>query len=214
MNEKTTLNTPDHKPAVTPPQKKPIYKRWWAITLGVLVVLIVVPSLVGGGSGTQSTAPAGVSSASPSAAPSATADAAPEAAGDQDADATIGDRVRDGKFEFVVTKVQPTKSSIGSQYVNKKAQGKFVLVNITVTNIGDEPQSLFGDNQYLYQGDRKFSADTEAALYLDDSNTIYEEINPGNTVKGILVFDVPKNIKPERIELHDSMLSGGVTVTL
>ncbi len=40
------------------------------------------------------------------------------------------------------------------------------------------------------------------------------EINPGNTVKGMLVFDMPKDAKPTSIELHDSPFSGGVTLRL
>jgi hypothetical protein len=31
---------------------------------------------------------------------------------------------------------------------------------------------------------------------------------------GIVVFDVPKNAKPTKLELHDSAFSGGVDVIL
>ena len=48
----------------------------------------------------------------------------------------IGDAVRDGKFEFVVTKVDCSKSKVGSQYLNKKAQGKFCMISVNVKNIG------------------------------------------------------------------------------
>lgn len=41
-----------------------------------------------------------------------------------------------------------------------------------------------------------------------------EEINPGNTVKGTLVFDMPKGTEPASIELHDSPFSDGITVQL
>ena len=46
------------------------------------------------------------------------------------------------------------------------------------------------------------------------SEVLFEEINPGNTVKGRVYFDVPKNAKLVKIELHDSMFSGGVDVAL
>jgi Telomeric repeat-binding factor 2. len=49
---------------------------------------------------------------------------------------------------------------------------------------------------------------------LDDSNAFLNNINPGNSVAGILVYDVPKGLTLSKIELHDSMFSGGVTVTL
>jgi hypothetical protein len=60
-------------------------------------------------------------------------------------------------------------------------------------------------------GGQRYEADTEAALYLgvNETRTFLEDINPGNSVNGILVFDIPKNAEPTRIELHDSPFSGG-----
>ncbi|OEJ27463.1 hypothetical protein AR457_26370 [Streptomyces agglomeratus] len=126
----------------------------------------------------------------------------------------IGDPVRDGKFEFTVTKVIPGVEEVGDEF-DKKAQGQFVLVCMDVENIGDEAQLFDGSAQKLFDAeDREFSADTTAAVYLDESQSFLNEINPGNKVKGIVVFDVPKNVKPVKIELHDSFFSGGVAVNL
>ena len=103
----------------------------------------------------------------------------------------------------------------GSTDFGQKAQGEFCEAHLTVENVGDEPQTLFGDNQYLYDAKkRKFSPDSGAAIYLEDSNSFLEEINPGNSIKGILLFDVPKGTKPVSMELHDSAFSGGVKVAL
>jgi hypothetical protein len=137
-----------------------------------------------------------------------TAEPAPEAPG-------VGDPVRDGKFEFTVRKVECGKSRIGTADFGTTAQGQFCFVYLKVENIGKESQLLDGGNQYLYgSGGRKFDADTEAAIYLDESKTFLEEINPGNSVDGIVVFDIPKGEKPTKIELHDSAFSGGVEVEL
>jgi hypothetical protein len=129
--------------------------------------------------------------------------------------AGLNDAVRDGKFEFTVKKVDCGKTKIGPAGFGTKAQGQFCLVSVKVENIGDEAQSMFGDNQLLFdQQGREFSADTEAAMYLDNAQTLWEEINPGNTLNGIVVFDVPKNAVPTSLELHDSMFSAGVKVSL
>jgi hypothetical protein len=123
--------------------------------------------------------------------------------------------VRDGKFEFVVQSVEPGKAQIGSDLLNTKAQGEFVIVTVKVTNTASEPQSFFGDNVQAYDAqDRKFSASTAAALYLADSKSLYEQINPGNTVTGQVVFDVPIGTQLTRVELHDSAFSDGVSVEL
>ena len=119
----------------------------------------------------------------------------------------------------------PTKALLHSAYIANllkeskdfgvEAQGQYCLVSVQVENIGEEAQSFFGSNQYLYDEEgRQFSADDEAAIYLENSQSLYEEINPGNSVQGTVVFDIPKNATPARIELHDSAFSGGVTVDL
>lgn len=81
-------------------------------------------------------------------------------------------------------------------------------------NHGDKPQSFFGDNQELMAAGKQYSADGEASVYLEESKSLYEEINPGNTVKGTIVYDVPKSVTPDAIELHDSVFSNGVKVSL
>lgn len=129
--------------------------------------------------------------------------------------AAVGQAVRDGKLEFVVSAPKCGAATLGNDYLGTKAQGEFCLVPLKVTNIGDEAQTLSGSSQKARDSKgREYSVDTEAAIYLKDSNTLLEQINPGNTVKGTIVFDVPKGTSLTEIELHDSPFSGGVKVTL
>lgn len=187
------------------PKKKPIYKRFWFIALVAVLLIVGVTQAVSGGSEPPRTAGA---SNSPAASTTPRGTKPPKSAG-------VGSAVRDGKFQFTVTKVAPGRSRVGSSDFGKKAQGQFILVSVTVKNIGNEAQSLLGDYQYLFdkQGNR-FSADTEAAIYVENSQTLYEEINPGNSLKGTIIFDVPKNVAPAKLELHDSPFSDGVDVRL
>lgn len=128
----------------------------------------------------------------------------------------VGDPVRDGKFEFTVTKLDCSKSKVGSEFLNETAQGKFCIISVTVKNIGKEAQIFDGSSQKAYDaGGTEFSNDTSAEIYANEgSPTFLQEINPGNQVKGKLIFDVPKSTKLTSIELHDSMFSGGVKVSL
>ena len=121
----------------------------------------------------------------------------------------------DGDFSFVVSGVDCSLSEIGTEYFGTKAQGQFCVVNVAVTNIGDTAGAFFGDNSKLLNAEgQEFSADTEAAIYLRTSDSLFEEINPGNTLNSKIVFDVPAGTTPSTIELHDSAFSGGVTVAL
>ncbi|HEX5796764.1 MAG TPA: DUF4352 domain-containing protein [Candidatus Saccharimonadales bacterium] len=131
--------------------------------------------------------------------------------------AKLGEPARDGKFEFTVTKMSCGQKTIGNnEFTRTTAQGEFCIMDLRVKNIGNEPQTLFADNQYVYNTEgQKYSYDSDAVLSLDDTANVWlEEINPGNTVKGKLVFDVPKGTKVTKAELHDSTFSNGIEVNL
>ncbi|GAA2724009.1 DUF4352 domain-containing protein [Actinocorallia aurantiaca] len=128
--------------------------------------------------------------------------------------ARIGIPVKDGKFTFKVTQAKNGPAKIGDSFFSHTPQGRFYLVHVTVKNHGNEPQYFLGDAQKLLAGKKEFSTDGEASIYLKDSKSLFEEINPGNTVKGVIVYDIPKNVRPTTIELHDSLFSGGVRVSL
>lgn len=136
--------------------------------------------------------------------------AAPAAAG-----AGIGAPVRDGKFEFVVHDVETGVPSVGTtDFLTEQAQGQFVLVQMTVRNIGDREQSFTTSAQKLLdpQG-RQYSVDDMATLTLDQG-VAFEQINPGNSVEATIVFDVPAGTVPAELEVHDSIFSGGESVRL
>lgn len=128
----------------------------------------------------------------------------------------LGDVVKDGKFAFKVSKVEKGLSQVGEGFTVSKAQGQYVLIHLTVKNIGDKAQMFSDSAQKLIDAKgRTFDADSGAAvLGLRDSNAFLNNINPGNAVNGILLFDVPKDIKLKAVELHDSVFSDGVTVSL
>jgi uncharacterized protein DUF4352 len=60
--------------------------------------------------------------------------------------AKLGESLRDGKFEFVVSGLECGIRRIGSDYLNEEAQGPFCVVSSSVRNIGDEPPTFFGSN--------------------------------------------------------------------
>lgn len=123
---------------------------------------------------------------------------------------------KDGKFEFTVTKLECGKTSVGDSILAVKAQGQFCIVSVTVKNIAKEAQTFDGSSQKAYDAkNTQYSDDSGAEIAINkNSQTFLEQINPGNSVKGQLVFDVPKGTKLTSIELHDSFLSGGVKVPL
>jgi hypothetical protein len=189
--------------------------------LAGLLLFGAVSSALGGGGDAPSDASSEptTTTASPAAAPTQTGAAKPVAKPTAKPAAkkapAIGTKVRDGKFEFVVTAVEDGGAEVGSDGFGEKAQGRFTFVRLTITNIGDKPQTMFTDNQTVVDAQgRTFTPNSMAGIHLEDNDVWISEINPGNSVKGTLVYDMPKGSKPTSIELHDSMFSGGVNVSL
>ena len=191
------MNQPVHDPTAAPQPRRSWFARHKILTtLGAVVVVVAVASALGGGG--DDAPPA--SSAASAPAGDAPADESPASTA-----AGIGTPVRDGKFEFTVTGVEPGVTRVGDDVFGQDAQGQFLLVHVTVTNIGDKAQYFDGSSQKLTdtQG-RTHSADTGAAIYLGDAQSFLNQINPGNSVQGTVVFDVPADAAPATVELHDS----------
>lgn len=129
--------------------------------------------------------------------------------------AKIGTPVRDGKFEFTVNGVECGATTLGNEFFNEKAQGQFCVMDVSVKNIGNEAQLFSGSDQLVFNAaGQQYSNDSSAEIALEENDTFLEEINPGNTVEGRVVFDIPKDQKLVKAELHDSSFSNGVEVSL
>jgi hypothetical protein len=181
------------------------FKRHKILTvILVIVALGVIGSALGGGSDTTSTSTSPKSSES--------------SENEQSATAKIGEPARDGKFEFTVSKVKCGEKSVGDQFLKEKAQGQFCRLSLSIKNIGNEAQSLFSSEQKLFDDKgSEYVADDTATIYASSDSsgsTWFDEINPGNSVKGDILFDVPAGTKIVSAELHDSAFSGGVKVDL
>lgn len=179
---------------------RPFYKKKRFILLAViaLIVIIVIASNSGGGGSSSSSASSGGGSSSGA--------------------KTVGlnQPANDGKFQFTVKGVDCSNKTIGTDPVSTTANGVFCIVSIDVKNIGDQAQTLDASSQYGYDAQgKKYSTDTKSEFYLpNQGGALFNQLNPGSAVSGQFVFDVPAGTKLTKLELHDSLLSGGVNVNL
>jgi hypothetical protein len=198
-----TTGTTDHTAAMgsaattAPTKQAALSGRHVALSVvGILVVLGIIGAVAGEDPAQQSAPSPTAATQPPETAPADTAE--PETTSKPATTEPASDLrrpVRDGKFEFVVSSF--------------KCESGKCRAAIRVENIGNEPQYMFADNQYLFDTrERQFSAETT----LDD--LWIKELNPGLTVRGTVVWNVPAGFKPDHLELHDSAFSGGVTVQL
>jgi hypothetical protein len=187
-------------------------KNWFsrhktATVVGIVVLLVVVASAAGGNkpSTNQATTKSAASTEDTSTQTKPTA-------------AKIGQTVADGKFEFVVSDLKCGIPSVSdsSGYITKTAQGQYCFLTLSVKNIGNTRQVFLEDDQKLLNANgQQYSPDTTATLYNSNNADVFvSEINPGNSVSGTLVYDIPSTETPVTAELHDSAYSNGTKVTL
>jgi hypothetical protein len=122
--------------------------------------------------------------------------------------------VRDGKFEFRVLSMARAAQAgdLSNQFMIVDAQGEFIILTLSVTNIGDQAQSYFGTNQKLVDASgREYEANSAADMWANEGTG---DINPGNSIQVQAAFDVPPGTQPAELEVHDSMFSGGAKVRL
>lgn len=131
--------------------------------------------------------------------------------------ASIGQPVIDGKFEFVVRSVQCGVEQVGHDSLVERAQGQFCLLTLSVKNVGTEPQTLFDrDQKGLGTNGSEYGANSAAGISANDIDRQVwaTQINPGNEMTGIVVYDLPDGVELAQVELHDTTTSSGVTVDL
>ena len=151
-------------------------------------------------------------SASVAAAPSTVVPSTPKAA-------PAGSAVRDGKFEYQVldiTRAKTVSDPTGNPYLTTTAQGEFIVITLAVRNLGDEPRSYFGSNQkFIDASGREFAPSSSADVWMNTTDPM-GDINPGNSIQVKVAFDVPPGTPTAGavLEMHASMLSGGVQVQL
>ncbi|XAS76601.1 DUF4352 domain-containing protein [Dermatophilaceae bacterium Sec6.4] len=214
-------------PPAPPAPKRNWFARHKILTgIGALILIAAAASAAGGGgSSAASGSPSSdtsISTAGPTSAKSAAS--TPKTSSSPTKKPTeasarkpgIGAPVKDGNLQFVVTKVRTGVSQVGDEYLNQKAQGQYVLISITVTNVGKKSETFSDSDQKVQDAQgRTFSADSAAGIYLKDNQVLFETINPGNSARGVLAFDMPVGATPVSITLKDlSLFSGGTTVAL
>lgn len=177
-------------PATPPPPPAPRRRRWYRrksvlVPVGLLVLLALLPD-------------------------DQTARPVPPRTGSQ-----LGEPVQDGELEFVVRTVRCGVETLGSGLLARNADGQFCLAEVRVTNVKTQPRTLYEPVQKLQDSaGGKHGADIAAARVHYRDETLWEEVTPGKTVSGTMVFDIPAGVRPVALELHDGIASGGVTVRL
>ncbi|QDY06927.1 DUF4352 domain-containing protein [Micromonospora sp. HM134] len=218
--------TPGQLPPPPAPRKRASWLVPTLIGVGAFVVLCCGGPMVLGlvsedtkpeAASVGGDAPAAKSSAAPAASTAPASPAAPAPAKKTEAPAPpkpktpgIGDKVRGGDFEFTVKSMKCGISRVGNDFLNKKAQGTFCKVSVTVKNVTKRAHTFHADGSLSAQDSsgREYEADGEAGIYGNsDGQGFLDEINPGNSVTANVYFDVPKGTKLKTVTLDAGLFT-------
>jgi hypothetical protein len=126
----------------------------------------------------------------------------------------LGQPVKDGQFTFVVHSVRCGKKTSGGS-LPSKPQGEFCAVSITVSNHAKAAKMFNASQVQGFIAGNKYSPDFAASAMANPStDNFLSNINPGNSVKAIVLFDVPAGKQLDTVEVHDSLLSEGTSVSV
>jgi hypothetical protein len=118
--------------------------------------------------------------------------------------ATAGASVTLGPFRYSLLYVDDNQ---GFADIHGQPQGQYLNIGIAVTNIGSQPQYFQPDRQTLTdEAGRTFALDK-----FDSFTKSPYVVNPGNVIKGLLLFDVPSSSPTSDYDLV--LRSPGVTET-
>lgn len=127
----------------------------------------------------------------------------------------IGTSVKSGNLQFTVTKVVRGQKQVGEDFMAQKAQGSYTLVHVTVRNVGSDSETLIDSDQKIKDADNKtYSPDSGAEIAMDNNDVWLAQINPGNAVDGVLVYDMPVGVKATAIDFSGGLFKDSATVHL
>jgi hypothetical protein len=184
-------------------------KRWWAAGL---VALAVIGSVLNNGSSATTTSASSTSSATAQTSTPAT----PAKKKDDVKTGRVGETVANAGTTYEVTRVKAA-STIGDPHLlGARADGKFVIVSLELTNNKDETKTFTDASAHIKTADgKKYETSNDAVMALGDSNLLLKEIQPELTAKGKLVFDLPPSkIAGSKLVIKDLWGDGEVTVDL
>lgn len=176
--------------------KKPFYKKWWVWTLAVIIIIAFA---IGGEEETPTVAKKEEAEKVEVSAEKQE-EAKPEEKQEEKVEIKeepkvpgIGEMIQVGDVEFTVNGVSTAKN-VGGEW-GSNSQGTYLLVDLSVKNVGNEAITTDSSFFQLKSGDKTFDADSGASIYANpDTNFFLQQVNPDLAATGVVVFDVSDEV--------------------
>jgi hypothetical protein len=124
----------------------------------------------------------------------------------------IGQPVAAGDIEWTVTDAARANQLSQERFgqFGKTKQGDFVIVDLLFTNNSNEPETLTTNSITLLDSSgRESRPDTDTFGYIEPERNIFlEQVNPGVTKEGEVIFTVASDASGFRLQLGDARMFG------
>jgi hypothetical protein len=120
---------------------------------------------------------------------------------------------RSGDLAFVVHRVDTTDVIADPEFPadNVAADGRFIVVKLTVTNTSADRQVFHSAFSTLSDGAAQYRVEAAAWHFVGAAD---KAVNPGASIDAALVFDVPRGVDPRSVVLREQPSSAGVSIAL
>jgi hypothetical protein len=120
---------------------------------------------------------------------------------------TMNDKINVDYLTYTIQKAE-TFTEMGSSIFNKKTNGKFVKIYIEIMNDAKETKDIFTPRFKIEDNQgRKFDRLSDDILYIADSISFGQQLQPGLSVSGAVVFELPKNTEDLNLIITGDWLS-------
>ncbi|MDQ0232091.1 DUF4352 domain-containing protein [Metabacillus malikii] len=183
---------------------KPFYKKWW---FWLIVIIVIIAFASGGGdeedTATKETNENTAANETKEETPKEEAKEEPkeEAKEDEVTAVKVGEKATIADVSFTVNGVEETNEiKSGNEFIeNAKTEGKFIIADVTIENAQKEALTINSSFFKILKDDgTEYEAvtDAEVTMAMGDAGTDFflEQINPGLSKSGKVVFEVPGDL--------------------
>lgn len=132
--------------------------------------------------------------------------------------AKIGEQVQSGDLAFTINGVKEY-NSLGNSFTQKDSQGIFKVVSLKIENVGKETKTIDSSMIKLTDSEgrtfeRSIDGQTAKGLSQGQVDLFLQQVQPGLSVNGEIVFDVPESAEGLVIELRGGLFATPAEVEL
>lgn len=184
---------------------KPWYKRWWAITIFVIIGLSILNNLL---TEKKPSAPAESELQTEITKQASSVKEEPS----QPVLYSMNQPISVDYLTYTVTKAE-TFTEMGNEFMNKKTEGMFVKIYLKILNNAKETKEIFTPRFTLMDDKgRKFERLSDDMFYVADALEFGKALQPGLSASGAIVFEIPTDVKGLALMIRGDWISSSEIV--